>query len=253
MMRGGGVIALLLLAACTPVDQRADTATAPPAWRPDVEVHGQLRDILHEGALGATVRLDRYLPDRELYALGAAGGLDGEITVVAGDAWISRPTQDGRVETTRAEITAAGAALLVVSRVPAWQELTVPRAIRWHELDDTIEELAREAGMPPGRRFPFLLEGEFHDLEWHVVDGRRLPEGPSSHEEHQAAGIRLSRQRVQATLLGFFSERDTGVFTHLGRRTHVHCTLQDPFSSGHVDGVEIPAGTVLRLPQVDRR
>lgn len=105
--------------------------------------------------------------------------------------------------------------------------------------------------MPPGRRFPFLLQGEFRDLQWHVVDGSRLPEGPSSHEEHEAAGIRLSKQRVRASLLGFFSERDEGVFTHMGSRTHVHCTVEDPYSSGHVDQVDIPAGTVLRLPRVD--
>lgn len=252
MLARWGLLLLVTLLACAPLDQRVEGSTEPRYWSPDVEVYGQLRDIMHQGLIGERVRLDQLLPDPQLYALGAMAGLDGEITILGGEAWISRPGPRGRVDTRRSELSPDGATLLVASRVPAWQEFVVERYIRWGELDDAIEEYARAAGLSPGDRFPFVLQGEMRSLDWHVVDGSKLGEGASSHAEHMAAGIQLSRLRVEATLLGFYSARDAGVFTHMGSRTHIHATIEDPYSSGHVDQVEIPAGTILRLPLVER-
>lgn len=54
--------------------------------------------------------------------------------------------------------------------------------------------------------------------------------------------------RASATLVGFYSESDQGVFTHMGSKTHIHCALDEPLYTGHVDHVTIPAGTTLRFP-----
>ncbi len=205
--------------------------------------------MLHEGQIGANVALDTLLPDPDLYALGALAELSGEVTIVRGKVYLSYPEGD----TTRTEIptrTNAAATLLVRSRVPAWRSVAIKRAIGFEDIDEEIAKLATEAGINLAARFPFLLEGDFEDLEWHVVDGRRLAAEGTSHQDHQSAAVNGRRDRVSAILVGFYSQSDQGVFTHMGSRTHIHCVLDKPLVTGHVDHVVIPAGTTVQFPVV---
>ena len=34
----------------------------------------------------------------------------------------------------------------------------------------------------------------------------------------------------------------------MGSKTHIHCVIFEPLSSGHVDHVIIPAGTTVKFP-----
>lgn len=219
-----------------------------PSLRPgDVAVYGALREIIHEGKTGATVSLGALLPNPDLCAVGALADLAGEVTIVAGRAYLSHPDGDEAWVEVESR-TDAAATLLVAAEVPAWQSVVTEREIRFDELDREIEALARAARLDVGERFPFLVEGRVEDLQWHVVDGRRLPPGPSSHEEHVAAGVKASRARTPAVLVGFYSAHDQGVFTHMGSTTHVHCVVEGPLAAGHVDHVTIPPRTTIRFP-----
>ena len=216
-------------------------------WNGVVEVHGALRAIFHEGETGATVTLDAVLPNPQLYAVGALADLAGEITVVGGEAYLSYPDGDAaRTETTTR--TTTGAALLVAAAVPAWRTVSTRHPIRFEEFDKEIAALATAAGMDLDTRFPFLIEGEVEDLQWHVIDGARLAAGGTSHEDHRATAANAELARASATLVGFYSRSDQGVFTHMGSNTHIHCVLGAPLASGHVDHVVIPEGTTVRFP-----
>lgn len=213
-----------------------------------VRVDGTLRGMMHDNQTGATVTLDEVLPNAQVYAVGALADLAGEITVLAGEAWLSYPQGASGTRTETARETHAGAALLVSAAVPAWRNVVTMAPIRFADLDDAVAELAALVGVDVGGRFPFLIEGRFEDLQWHVIDGRRLDPGAATPADHLAASIQTMRERTAATLIGFYSARDEGVFTHMGSRTHVHCVVDGPPGSGHVDQVTIPAGTTVRFP-----
>jgi hypothetical protein len=217
-------------------------------WDGRVLAYGTLRAMHHEGQTGAMVNLSSLLPNPNFYALGALADLAGEVTVVKGVAYLSYPVgpEEARTETT--SHATVGAALLVVAEVEGWQSVKTTGVVAFEDLDQAIADLAASAGIPRGQRFPFLVEGDVQDLEWHVIDGRRLVGGGTSHQDHLAASVRKSAQRARATLVGFFSETDQGVFTHMGSKTHIHCVIDDPFSSGHVDHVVMPAGTTVKFP-----
>jgi len=226
-----------------------NSAARPPgSWDGEVRVHGALRAMLHEGQIGAMVTLDTMLPNPHLYAVGALADLSGEISVVGGKVYLSYPSgaEDTRTETTSQ--STAGAALLVAAEVSVWHSVTTETSIRFEKLDEAIGKLAVSAGMNLDERFPFLLEGVFEDLQWHVIDGKRLAAGEASHQDHLAASIQARLERAPATLIGFYSAGDQGVFTHMGSKTHIHCVLDSPLASGHVDSVTIPAGTVVKFP-----
>ncbi len=218
-------------------------------WSGRVRVYGSLREILHQGRTGATVTLAELLPDSDLYALGALAGLAGEITIIGGRAYLSY-AEDAR--RTRTEVTSrsdAAAALLVAARVTLWRKVVTRNTIRFEDLDDAIGRLAVSVGLDPEHRFPFLLEGTFVDLRWHVIDGRRLAGRRSSHAGHLAASIRGHRERASAVLLGFYSLTDQGTFTHRGSHIHLHCVLAREPAAGHVDHVTLPPGTIVEFPR----
>ncbi len=238
---------LLLLPGC--VASGSDSTARPPvSWDGEVHVHGSLRAMLHEGQTGVMVTLDSILPNPHMYAVGALADLSGEISVIGGKAYLSYPVgeEESRTETTSR--SNAGATLLVAAEVSAWHSVTIESPIRFEKLDEAIERLAATVGMSLDERFPFLLEGDFEDLQWHVIDGSRLTAGGSSHQDHLVASTRARLDRATATLIGFYSAGDQGVFTHMGSRTHIHCALGKPLASGHVDSVTIPTGTVVKFP-----
>jgi hypothetical protein len=228
-------------------DYRASSAGS---WDGEVRAYGALRAMFHEGQTGATVTLDAILPNPNVYAVGALADLSGEVTVVGGKAYLAYPDGPNSTRIETALQTNAAATLLVVSEVPAWHSIVTERPIRFEELDEEISTIATAAGMSLDDRFPFLMEGAFDDLEWHVIDGRTLAAGAFSHEDHLTAAIKTRLDRTTATLVGFYSKSDQGVFTHMGSETHIHCVLDGPLSSGHVDHVNIPVGTTIKFPAV---
>ena len=241
------ILPTVLLLGCAASGGHPDEHAFHP-WRGEVAVHGALRAMFHEGQIGTMATLDTMLPNPELYAVGALADLSGEVTVVGGKVYLSYPEGP---EDTRTELSFesdAGVTLLVATEVPAWHSVRVEETIPFEQFDDTIAQLAASAGMNVDERFVFLLVGEFEDLQWHVIDGRRLTAGGSSHDDHRAASVQTRLDRVSATLVGFYSDGDQGVFTHMGSRTHVHCVLDRPLSAGHVDHVSIPAGTTIQFP-----
>lgn len=243
------ILPCLFLLGCATIGNHS-TAGDPRPWDGEVRVHGALRAMFHEGQTRAMVTLDALLPNPDLYAVGALADLSGEVTVVAGKAYLSYPEEAGAMRTETTLRTNAAATLLVLSEVPAWHGIVTERVIRFEELDEEIAKLATAAGMSLDERFPFLMEGNFDDLRWHVIDGRRLTAGGASHHDHLASAAKARLDRASATLVGFYSESDQGVFTHMGSKTHIHCALDEPLSTGHVDHVIIPVGTTIKFPAV---
>ncbi len=239
------LLALLALAGCVLPAGAAEPSKPARPW--ELRTYGALRAIFHEGALDAAVQLQALLPDERLYAVGALSGLRGEVTIVAGVPYASYPAgAASRTESPPARPESA--CLLVASRVREWKQARIEREVGFADLDEAVAALAAAAGLDTNEAFPFVIEAPLRDLAWHVIDGARLAEGAASHADHQAAAVQHRADEVRATLLGFYSPRDHGVFTHIGSNTHVHAVLDDPPSTGHVDHVTLPAGTVIRLP-----
>ncbi|TPW17183.1 MAG: hypothetical protein FD129_475 [bacterium] len=238
------VLAILLV----PTAAGGVATPKPPAWDGQVQVHGTFRAMFHEGKVGSVVSLDSLTPNPTLYGVGALADLAGEVTIVGGTAYLAYPVSPDSARTDTTAVSAAGATLLVTADVPAWRAVRIDTSIVFEAMNDRIMALAAAAGMDVDTRFPFRLTGEFEDLEWHVVDGRLLKAGGTSHEDHLAASTRKSMARATGSLIGFYSNHDERVFTHMGSYTHVHCALDRPLASGHVDHVTIPAGALIWFP-----
>lgn len=236
-------LALVLLASCAGVRH-----TEP--WNGEVRVDGALRPMLHEGKTDAAVQLGRLLPDPALYAVGALADLSGEVTVVAGKAYLSYGA-GGEARTEISEDPDQGAALLVSARVPAWRLVKSTQPMDFEMLEEGIERLAREAGLDVNARFPFVVEGRVRELEWHVLGGPPSTGQASSdgdHEAHLQNAVQLRLPSASATLVGFYSPSDEGVFTHAGSKIHLHCVAGEPSGAGHVEHVVVLPGATIKFP-----
>jgi acetolactate decarboxylase len=204
-----------------------------PAARPvEVTVHGELRALMHGGDPGGVVALDDVAKPGAV-AVGALAGLRGEVTILDGAVHTSSVV-GGEI----APGTERDAALLVIAHVGAWREVRIGADVAASELDAGIEAALRGAGVDASRPVPFVLEGDFPVLAWHVVDGPHTHGAPS--------GI-VRDTPGPAVVVGFYSSAHEGVFTHMGQRTHLHVIVGG--TTGHVDDLAIKAGTELRVPR----
>ena len=244
-------LAALFLFGCAGGGKSPAAGRSSTPWNSQVNVAGRLRAMFHEEMTGTTVALDSLLPDSALYAVGALSDLAGEVTIVRGKAYLSRPVAADSAHTDVVRTSGAGATLLVWAHVPGWRTVRLDSMIAFADIDARLGTMAAAAGMKPESRVPFLVTGPLESLDWHVVDGRLLEGGGESHADHLAASTRLHRDRAAGTIVGFYSNHDEGVFTHMGSATHLHVALDDPPTSGHVDHVDLPAGAIVHFPVVE--
>ena len=220
----------------------------PETLTASVTVHGALREIMHMGRTERRVDLAPLVGQKGLFGLGALESLGGEVTLWDGQLWLSTPDGHGGAVAGQHTATTAGATLLVTSVVTAWQERPVTEEVSFAELDTFIEREARAAGVNVTEAFPFRIEGSPTRLDWHVIDGSKIPSNAHGHEAHMRTAVRGSLTARPVQILGFYSPKHHAIFTHHDTNTHAHVIGVAPAVTGHVDHVDINAGARLFFP-----
>jgi len=222
------------------------------AWADDwngtaVEHRGALRNIVHNGDVSAVVDLESLAEIEGLYALGAGEGLRGEIVILDGRPFTSSVSDGEMVMDTSFR---GKATLLVYAQVLEWQEHDVPPAVSTGEsLTEFVTATAEAQGISVDEPFPFLIKGRFGLVEWHVVD---WPPGDTvhTHDKHKASGLSGWLEDTTVTILGFYSSKHHGVFTHHTTNVHMHMVTADERLAGHVDSLSRIGPVSLWLPKL---
>lgn len=212
-----------------------------------VQVHGRLMDIMHQGKIDTVVSLDSYADTKHLYGLGAVSKLDGEILVLDSKVYVSRERDGETIVTIEPEVDAT---LLVTSEVKKWRKIKVPSTIQSSEqLDQFIQEQVKKHNLPADGPLPFQLVGTFDTLGWHVIHWS-IGDTEHTHDKHVTSGAHGTHNEVAGTIVGFYSTKHTGVFTHHTTNLHMHFLQEDKQLMGHVDAIGLGDGMVLRLPKL---
>lgn len=218
--------------------------SSSPDGSSDAEVlhHGTLRGIMQEGDLSANVSLEE-LEEERLYALGAVEGLQGEVLVLDGEAYIAS-VRDGELHIEGSYDHKA--ALLVRTRVKEWKSFEIPVGMGMQKLPAFIEKKALEAGIDTGKAYPFMIEGMARSFEWHVIDWEN-GDTVHTHHKHKHSGLRGSEKGRDVAVLGFYS-KGAGVFTHHKSPLHMHVRTVDGDLIAHLEQIRIGKGMRLKLP-----
>ena len=219
---------------------------------PQVEIAGALFKMMHQGDRGPNAELLSVQDQPHLYGLGAMEGLDGEVTIWDGQVWISRPADQSRVQTTQTANATDSATLLVHSTVPQWTQITLTSSLDDSSLEVRIQEHAKAHGLSTEEAFPFTIVGQSKQTQWHVIDGTKITDEAHGHEAHMQTAIKGSIENETVHIVGFYSPKHKGVFTHHDSTVHSHLISKEQNLTGHIDSLSLHEGAILSLPTMAR-
>lgn len=208
---------------------------SPKEEMPVIKISGRLSRIMMENKTEATIALDALVGEKHLYALGAVENINGEILI-----WDSNPTithiEQDSIHTKHEY--AGGAALLVYTNVSEWNEFPTDQKMSMKNLEDELARLSTAEGL--SQPFSFLIKTSDAFVQGHVVAG--------GHETHDS-GYKIKSQNQPIEILGFYSDRHQGVFTHHSSNMHMHFKDAESTFNAHVDELELKGKSVILLPR----
>jgi acetolactate decarboxylase len=108
----------------------------------------------------------------------------------------------------------------VYAQVERWQTAELPNGVESLEhLQGFVQRSARQAGLDPDKPFPFLVTGTPKRVTYHIVwktDGL-----PHTKELHAKAKRPFEVTEREVQMVGFYSDKHHGVFTHHDTNIHV--------------------------------
>jgi len=215
----------------------------------NVSVHGNFKQMVHEGDTSGKVALAPYVRAAGTYGVGALAGLRGEILIWDGSVFVTLgESASGSTQRPRADDQAT---FLVTAWVKEWGERQMAIDMTQQEFERFVIDSARSMGIDINKPFPFIVIGEVTNYTWHVVTGTsKHPGGGAQHQQGHASDRAFSGAKTEGKLVGFFSAEELeGVLSHPGERFHVHYADNDIKTSGHLDGFGVAKGARLLLPK----
>ncbi len=220
-------------------------------WDGRVSRWGTLREVLRDGQSQGRVRLADFSNKPHAYGLGALENLTGEILIHNGRVWVSKCENSQKLKTSNHPANETRATLLAVSYVPSWKKIRVDQSITDEQFDHWILEVANQHGLSSHEVFPFMVTGNFQHLSVHVLSGQCPVAAAQSGESTNHQPYRNQWYDINATLVGFYGKDLAGILTHHDSSTHVHALIEDDLKIiGHVDALELKAGSILYLPDL---
>jgi acetolactate decarboxylase len=228
-----GFFFLLFLVACS---------SREPENRPVVKHAGALRDFTQKNDTSSAIYLDTIDPHRRLYGLGALRGYTGEILVIDGRPYVSKLNSKGD---NRVRLSFdLRAPYFVYAHVKAWDPAELPdKEISSADLEAMLPELAKKAGLDPGKPFPFMLRGAFGKLAYHIdyrpkKNKKRMPQ------------TAFAVSDADIIILGFYSKQHQDIFTTAGSNVTMSFMTTSADLVGQIDQLSFQGKKVqLLLPE----
>ena len=229
------IIFLLLSWVLLGCNTRPKTTTAPS----EVQIAGAMKEVMWNGKLGSSIDLDTITPKKGLYGLGPETYLRGELLINDGTSYVSRIRPDSTILVEKTY--AVSAPFFVYDHIPAWKEAPLPSHITSiSDLESYLSKLVTDHQSV----FAFKLNGRAKRA---LIHCQNLSPGAvvSSPDEAHEGQIDYLLEMVDATIVGFYSTRHQGIFTHHDSFLHMHLITSDEQYMGHLDALEIDQMTLF--------
>lgn len=207
---------------------------------------GALKNMMHKGDLSAKTSLSEYAKKKYIYALGAIENLKGEVMILNGKPYNTNVNGE---ELEFDNTFDSKACLFVYAIVEDWKTFEIPEEINTYEnLEIFVEMTAKNSNINTSEPFPFMLEGTAKSFDWHVINWKD-GDTEHSHEKHVQSGLFGTIENRAVEMLGFYSDSHHAIFTHHTTNMHIHVKTKDDKLAGHVDGMTLGKGMILKLPK----
>ena len=199
----------------------------------NITIVGAMKNVMWKGELGNSINLDTISNKKGLYGLGPESYLTGELLINDGNSYVSKVTSDSTmIVEKRYDVSAP---FFVYANINQWKEVELPSSIKTiQELEKFIDDKTTDFKRP----FTFKLIGEVSRAIIHI---QNLPKGTkvSSPDEAHLGQTNYKLNNEESEIIGFFSTKHKGVFTHHDSFLHMHLITADETKMGHLDELEI--------------
>ncbi|WP_235015795.1 acetolactate decarboxylase [Aquimarina sp. AU58] len=199
----------------------------------DIIIVGAMKNVMWKGELSSSIDLDTISNKKGLYGLGPESYLTGELLINNGQNYVSKVTSDSTMAVEKRFNVSAP--FFVYANINEWDEIELPSNITTtQDLEKFIDQRTTENKRP----FAFKLIGNVSKAIIHV---QNLPEGTkvSSPDEAHQGQTNYELKNEETEIVGFFSTKHKGVFTHHDSYLHMHLITKDKSKMGHLDELEI--------------
>jgi len=209
-----------------------------------VSIVGQMKDVKWKGELQGKLALDSLPGGTAVYGMGPLSFLRGEIMVYGGRYYVARVLPDSSMQVK--EEAHIEAPFFGYAVIPAWKSMNLPNTV-WNL--SQLQTWLGTLNFNRGEAFMFRMEGQIQEARIHVVN---LPEGSqvrSPEDAHRGKVDYVLNQGI-VSIIGFYSTRHRGIFTHHDTYLHLHLLSADKQKMGHVDGLRFdPKHMRIFLPE----
>ncbi|WP_438422817.1 acetolactate decarboxylase [Aquimarina macrocephali] len=199
----------------------------------DMIIVGAMKNVMRKGELSSSIDLDTISDKKGLYGLGPESYLTGELLINNGKSYVSKVASDSTmVVEKRFNVSAP---FFVYANINEWKEIELPSNITTTQ---DLEKFINERTTDNKRPFAFKLIGNVYKAIIHV---QNLPEGTkvSSPDEAHQGQTNYELKNEETEIVGFFSTKHKGIFTHHDSYLHMHLITKDESKMGHLDELEI--------------
>lgn len=219
-------------------------STMAMAQKPVVRSVGSMSDMGKEN-FAPHIRLDTIAAQSHFFGMGPLGRMQGEITVLNGKPFGASVNEKG--EGVVQENWKIEAPFFVYANVQKWKSYKFNVEVKnLDDLQKAIAQISQQNGYDLQQSFPFRLVGNIAQLTTHIVMPRS-PEIVGYQPNKNQANYDLSNQKGE--LLGFYSEKNQGIYTPKNSYIHVHFVSKDQKIMGHIDKIQTESGELkLYLP-----
>jgi acetolactate decarboxylase len=214
------------------------------AYAQQIKVAGTMRGIMQQADLSAKINLDT-LQKGNLYALGPVAGLKGELLVLDGEVY-SSSMSDGNISDQQNKVSLA--AMLVYSYVKKWKVVKTQAQVNdYEQLEELVSNIAKGQGYDLNTPFVFRIEVKPAKANYHIIDWRDGVQHTFDNHKQFAYSSQSSAQDL--ILLGFYSTKHQGIFTHHTSNMHIHVLGTDTKTVGHLDGIQFDDSITVYLSE----
>jgi alpha-acetolactate decarboxylase len=212
--------------------------------------YGHFKNMIKSKNLEARVALEPLnLDTKGTYAVGAFADALGEITVVDGEFFMSygKTGLDKVFKTIKKDESSM---LLATMRPKKFYDGGV---IEEEMIDlffyDELEDRAKKTNIDMKKPFMFILEGEFSEVTWHIINGKNTAKPIPGKKFKMMKKLFSKHDKIKGKVIGFYHKGPQGIFTHPGENYHGHFISQEGSQAGHIDTFSVTKGMTLKLAQ----
>ncbi|MCX2743091.1 acetolactate decarboxylase [Mangrovivirga sp. M17] len=216
---------LILLTSCENADSQVKIIAS-----------GSLKNVMKNGDITPHLDSDSLNISDNLYGLGPAENMEGEILIIAGDIYRSVITNDNQIRVEKTDHIKAP--FFVHGFFKTFEKVQIPDSskLSLRSIESHLNEVAKKRNL---EAFCFKINATVISSKIHILNFKYKEDKKVTKKSIHQSSKNLEIINNDIEIIGFYSRKHHGIFTHHDSNIHMHLITKDKAMMGHVDDIRI--------------